>query len=78
MLQPVLPCHFRVDEVALLEVWATLFWALPTLAPPDSCQVANEDADAACNSRSVSPLGWLWRHDGSAGALAEFELGLSS
>lgn len=32
--------------------------------------MAGVDDDNPCSSRSVRPCGWLWRHDGSAGALA--------
>ena len=38
--------------------------------PFGPCHTASVDADNACSSGSVRPFGWLWRHDGSAGALA--------
>src|ERR1700694_608117 len=39
--------------------------------PFGSCHTARVDDPNAANSRSVRPYGWLWRDDGSAGALAK-------
>src|SRR5438128_2712446 len=65
----------RAENVSLLGVCATLVRSTDADAvfsdPFGRCHMANEDDDIACSSRSLRPFGWLWRHDGSAGALAK-------
>src|SRR6266567_2216567 len=61
----------RAASVPLLGAWATLLWISPVPVPLGACHSASDDEDNACNSRPVRPLGWVWRHDGSAGARAK-------
>ena len=65
----------RAANVSLLGVCAPLERSMEAVAvfadPFGSCHVARVDDPNAANSRSVRPFGWLWRHDGSAGALAK-------
>src|SRR5258706_9806527 len=65
----------RAENVSLLGVCATSAWAGAAIAlypvPFGRCHMASEDDDKASISSSVRPFGWLWRHDGSAGALAK-------
>ena len=65
----------RAANVSLLGLHATLARSVDADAvypdPFGICHEASVDDDNACSSRSVRPFGWLWRHNGSAGALAK-------
>jgi len=66
----------RAESVSLLRLCATSVWSVDAVAvfshPLGSCHAEDSpDDDNAWSSRSVRPFGWLWRHDGSAGALAK-------
>lgn len=64
----------RAENVSLLGVCATIASLADAVAVVadlfGACHTASVDDDNSCSSRSVRPFGWLWRHDGSAGALA--------
>src|SRR6266853_589687 len=64
----------RAANVSLLGVHAPLERSMDAVAvfsdPFGACHTASVDDDNACSSGSVRPFGWLRRHDGSAGALA--------
>src|SRR6202049_2069480 len=63
----------RAANVCLLGVCATVASLVDVVAvfadPSGACHMASVDDDNACSSGSVKPFGWLWRHDGAAGAL---------